>query len=70
MKVKGVFNEIRFLKRLKKENKFDYAILSVNGIISILYYFFLSKLIGFKTILNHVEFYSACKEMNLILDAK
>ena len=59
MKAKGVFNEIRFLNRLKKENKFDYAILSVNGIISVLYYFFLSKLIGFKTILNHVEFYSA-----------
>jgi glycosyltransferase involved in cell wall biosynthesis len=59
MKVKGVLKEIQLLKKLKRENKLDCAILSVNGIIAVMYYFFLSKLIGFRTILNHVEFYSA-----------
>ena len=44
-----------------KDKKLDYAILSTHSFYDISYYVLLSKLFGFKTILNHVEFYSGVK---------
>jgi glycosyltransferase involved in cell wall biosynthesis len=61
LKVKGIINEILVLRKMKSKGKLDYAIISVNSFYSVVYYVFLSKLIRFKTILNHVEYYSARK---------
>lgn len=58
-KIKGVINEIAILRKRKKEKRLDYAILSTGRFFSIVYYSILSKLIGFKTILTYVEYYSA-----------
>lgn len=58
LKIKGVIKELLLLKKRKNNNKLDYAILSTRSFYSILFYFILSKLIGFKTILNYVEYFS------------
>lgn len=62
LKLKGWLNEISFLKKRKRDKKLDIAILSTNSFTSVLYYVMLAKIIGFKTILNHVEYYSAIKK--------
>ncbi len=62
LKIVGVFNEILLLRRLAKNKKIDAAILSTHSYYGVLYYFFLSKIFGFKTILNYVEFYSGMKK--------
>ena len=62
LKVKGVINEILLLRKLKKTNKIDYAILSTHSFYAILYYYILSKFCGFKTVLNYVEYYSGVKK--------
>lgn len=61
-KVKGVINEILLLRKMSKKNKIDAAILSTSSYSAVLYYVFLSKIFGFKTILNYVEFYSGIKK--------
>ena len=40
----------------------DYAILSTNRFYAILFYYILSKLFGFKTILSYVEYFSGIKK--------
>ena len=62
LKMKGVINEVLLLRKLKKQHKLDYAILSTHSYYAILYYFILSKILGFKTILNYVEYYSGVKK--------
>src|ERR1035437_8033333 len=62
LKIKGAFNEIFLLRKKKKDNKLDYAILSENRFYSILIYFILSKIYGFKTILNYAEYYPAIRK--------
>lgn len=62
LKIKGLINEVCLLKKKKKNNELDYAILSTNSFYSILFYFILSKLFGFKTILIYVEYYSGIKK--------
>jgi glycosyltransferase involved in cell wall biosynthesis len=58
LKLKGTVNEFRYLRKLKKEKKLDYAILSTHSFYKVLYYCTLAKLFRFKTALNYVEFYS------------
>ncbi len=61
-KLKGAINQILFLRKRRKDNRLDYAILSTRSFNSVLYYTILAKLFGFKTILNYVEYYSAMKK--------
>ncbi len=61
-KLKGVLNEFSLLRKRRKEGKFDFAILSTHDFDSVIYYYILSKLFGFKIILNYVEFYSGLKK--------
>ena len=60
--IKGKINEVRMLRQRKKQGRLDYAILSTRNFYSILFYSIISKLFGFKTILNYVEYYSAMKK--------
>jgi glycosyltransferase involved in cell wall biosynthesis len=62
LKIKGAIIEFCLLKKRKINNKLDYAILSTNSFYSILYYVSLSKLFGFITILNYVEYFSGIKK--------
>ena len=62
LKVKGFRNEYLLLRRLKKENKLDCAILSTHTFYLILYYSILSKILHFKILLNYVEFISGIKK--------
>jgi len=62
LKVTGAINEIKLLKRMKNDHKIDYAILSSHSFYAILYYYFLSRIFGFKTVLNYVEYYSGVKK--------
>lgn len=62
LKIKGLVNEFRLLKKRKRLNYLDVAILSTNSFSSVFYYVLISKILGFKTILNHVEYYSAIKK--------
>jgi len=61
LKIRGLVNEFLLLRRLKRDKKLDYAILSTNSFSSVFYYSGLSKIFRFKTILNYVEYYSAIK---------
>lgn len=62
LKVKAVINEFLLLRKMRKNNKLDYAILSTNFYFPVLYYAFLSKIFRFKTVLNYVEYYSGIKK--------
>lgn len=58
----GIIREFNYLRKLKKEDRLDFAILSTHKFQSILYYVLVSKFLGYKTILNYVEFYSGIKK--------
>jgi glycosyltransferase involved in cell wall biosynthesis len=60
--MKGFLSIFSFLRKRKRENRLDYAILSTGSFSAVLFYAILSKLIGFKTILNYVEYYSEIKK--------
>ena len=62
LKLKGLVNEISLLTKRRRLKQLDVAIISTNSFTSVLYYSLLSKIIGFKTILNHVEYYSAIQK--------
>ena len=62
IKLKGIINEFSLLRKRRKEGRLDFAILSTHDFDAVLYYFILSKLFGFKIILNYVEFYSGLKK--------
>ncbi len=57
--IKGKVNEFLLLRKMKRKNHLDYAILSTRKFVTVLYYVMLSKIFNFKTILNYVEYYSA-----------
>ena len=61
-KITGRVNEFLLLRKRKKNKELDYAILSTHNSYLIFYYVILSKLFGFKTILNYVEFYSGVEK--------
>lgn len=63
--LKGKINEFLLLRKYKKNNNLDYAILSTRNFYLVLYYNILSKIFGFKTVLNYVEYYSAQKKEGL-----
>ena len=62
LELNGKINEFRLLRKMKKEHNLDFAIMSTRNFSLILYYFFLSKFLGFKIILNYVEYYTAIKK--------
>ena len=59
LKMYGVIGEIALLMKLSFKKQLDVAIISSKRFDSILLYFLLSKLLGFKTVLNFAEFNSA-----------
>jgi glycosyltransferase involved in cell wall biosynthesis len=62
LKMKGFIKEFLLLRKLKRNNELDYAILSTHNFYAVLYYCFLAKMFNFKTALNYVEFYSRVKK--------
>lgn len=62
LKLKGVFREIALLKERKKKNQLDFAIVSTHRFKSILIYYIVSRMLGFKIVLNYVEFSSGIKK--------
>ena len=60
--IKGKINEFLLLRKFKKNNDLDYAILSTRSFYLVLYYSVISKILGFKTVLNYVEYYSAMEK--------
>lgn len=63
--IKGKINEFLLLRKYKKNDTLDYAILSTRNFYLVLYYRILSKIFGFKTVLNYVEYYSAAEKESL-----
>ena len=63
--IMGKINECLILKKQKRNNSLDFAILSTRSFFSVCYYKILSKIFGFKIILNYVEYYSASKKQKL-----
>lgn len=62
LKIKGAFNEWLFLRKKAKANQLDVAIISTHRFILIVYYRILSRIYGFKIVLNYVEFFSKLKK--------
>jgi len=60
--IKGKIKEFLLLRKYKKNNDLDCAILSNRNFYLVLYYRILSKILGFKIVLNYVEYYSAQKK--------
>ncbi|MBS1928126.1 MAG: glycosyltransferase [Bacteroidetes bacterium] len=59
---RGVMAEMKYLYKLKKEDKLDFAILSTHGFRTLIRYVVMAKILGFKTILNYVEFNSGIQK--------
>ncbi len=70
LKIKGVIKEIVLLHKMQKNRRIDYAILSTHSFSAILYYYLLSKLYKFKTVLNYVEYSSGIKKKWNEIDKK
>ena len=68
--LKGKINEFRLLRKYKKNNNLDYSILSTKDIFQVLYYSILSKIFGFKTILNYAEYCSAMEKKRFQIGKK
>src|ERR1017187_9188778 len=68
--IMGKINECLILKKQKRNNSLDFAILSTRSFFSVGYYKILSKIFGFKIILNYVEYYSAFKKQKLEIGKK
>ncbi|MEO6488416.1 MAG: glycosyltransferase [Ferruginibacter sp.] len=62
LKIKGAVKEIQLIIRRARDKKLDYAILSTHQFFSVFIYFILSRLFGFKVILNYVEYSSGIKK--------
>lgn len=56
--IKGRINEFLLVRKFRKTGNLDYAIISSRSLFLVLYYKILSKIFGFKIVLNYVEFYS------------
>jgi len=69
-KTKGFLNEFLFLKKLSRNKQLDFAILSTQNFFEVFYYTTLSKLFGFKTILNYVEYQSGIKKSRFNIGRK
>jgi|SRR6185312_5051637 len=63
--IKGKFKEFLILKKMAKEKKLDFAILSTKSFFSIILYNIYSKILNFKIILNYVEYYSSINNNKL-----
>ncbi len=63
--IKGKINEFLLIRRYKQKDNLDYAILSTRSFYLVLYYKALSKIFGFKIVLNYVEYYSGMKKEGL-----
>jgi glycosyltransferase involved in cell wall biosynthesis len=70
LKVKGAVGVFFLLRKMKKNNNLDIVILSIRSFPAIFYFFLLSKLFGFKTVLNYVEYYSKIKKRKLQISRK
>ncbi len=57
-KIKGLVNEIKLLYSLKKQKKLDYAFIYTQFFSAVVLYRLLSKIIGFKVVINIVEYFS------------
>lgn len=66
-KVKGIFREYAYLKKLKKEGKLHIAILSTMTVSDALRYSLLSASIGFPIVLNLVEMASSIENRTFFL---
>lgn len=55
LKLTGLFNELQLLVQLKRSGKLQYAIVATMRFQSILLYFLISRVLGFKVLLNYVE---------------
>ncbi|MBK8505590.1 MAG: glycosyltransferase [Saprospiraceae bacterium] len=65
-KIVGFIREFTLLRKRKKEGRLDVAILYILGEIQyLLYYFILSRILGFPIILNYVELNSSFSNRNL-----
>lgn len=60
-KFKGALHEWLLLQKKSKSGGLDIAILSTHNFYSVFYYRILSRLYGFKIVLNYVEFFSKLK---------
>jgi glycosyltransferase involved in cell wall biosynthesis len=61
LKIKGLIQEVLLISRQRKNLKLDVAIVATMRFQQIIYYYFLSRLLGFKILLNYVEHNSAIK---------
>lgn len=61
-KIKGKVNEFLMLRKMSRQGKLDFALLSTHSFWLVLYYSILGKIYGFKVILNYVEFHSLIKK--------
>ncbi|MEM6629165.1 MAG: glycosyltransferase [Bacteroidota bacterium] len=61
-KVLGLWNEFWLLVRFKREKRLDYAIIHNREYHTVMYYIFLSRMLGFKAVWNFVELGSVLPE--------
>lgn len=62
LKVCGFVLEAKSIREKTKKKRLDFAILSTTNFYLVAYYCMLSKILGFKTVLNYVEFFSGVKK--------
>ncbi|MDN5205410.1 glycosyltransferase [Fulvivirgaceae bacterium BMA10] len=62
LKVWGAINEVFIIRRLNRKKKIDFAIVSSKRFGILLLYRFLSKLLGFKVLLNFAEYNSELRK--------
>lgn len=62
LEVKGTINQLLLLIKMKRKGQLDYAILSTRSFYFVFFHSLLGRLLGYKTILNYVEYYTGIKK--------
>ncbi|NND34450.1 MAG: glycosyltransferase [Saprospiraceae bacterium] len=68
LKIRGIIKEFMLCRELRQKQKLEFAIVATMRFQQILYYFVMSRILGFKVLLNYVEHNSAIVTRSSIRD--
>ncbi len=62
LKIRGLLNEIRLIRKYKRTKQLSGMLISTNGFHNVLFYYFLGKVFRLTTVLDIVEYWTAYKD--------
>jgi glycosyltransferase involved in cell wall biosynthesis len=64
LKIRGLLNEIRLIRKFNRTGQLSGMLISTNGFCDVLFYYFLGKILRLTTVLDIVEYWTAYKDFS------